>query len=45
MARRTLYPQTNFERLLWWLVLALLSWALLAGLLAGARWLWRYLLG
>jgi hypothetical protein len=40
MARSTLYPQNNFERLLWWFVLAALSWALLLGLLMGARWLW-----
>ena len=28
MARTSLYPKNNFERLLWWFILAALSWAL-----------------
>jgi hypothetical protein len=42
MARRTFYPTTGFERLLWWLGLAALSWALLIGLGVGLHWLWRW---
>jgi hypothetical protein len=45
MARTSFYPQNNFERLLCWFILASLSWGLLLGLIAGARWLWGYLIG
>jgi len=41
MARANIYPANCFERLLWWGVLAALSWGLFIGLFLGARWLWH----
>jgi hypothetical protein len=42
MARAGIYPATRFERLLWWGVLAALSWGLFIGLFLAAKCLWYY---